>query len=114
VRQDVNLLDTTTQQNRVLVEQSAAASESMQKQAVALSGAVGVFRLECETSPDVAAARRCLCTPARLAVKPPAEKRRDSGVPSIGSLSDRARNNYFYARTVIGREVSNPAVQESR
>jgi hypothetical protein len=28
----------------------------------------------------------------------------------IDSLSDRTRNNYFYARTVIGREYAAPAV----
>ncbi|HEY6355707.1 MAG TPA: hypothetical protein VIY30_14565 [Burkholderiaceae bacterium] len=32
------------------------------------------------------------------------------GHVDIDSLSDRARNNYLYARTVIGREVSMPAV----
>jgi len=34
----------------------------------------------------------------------------DGGV-DIDSLSDCARNNYFYARAVIGRELSMPAVQ---
>jgi hypothetical protein len=33
------------------------------------------------------------------------------GRVDIDSLSDSARNNYFYARTVIGRELSMPAVQ---
>jgi hypothetical protein len=28
----------------------------------------------------------------------------------MDSLSDQARNNYFYARTVIGREFAAPAV----
>jgi len=31
----------------------------------------------------------------------------------IDELSFRARQNYFYARTVIGRELSMPAVQPS-
>ena len=35
------------------------------------------------------------------------------GHVNIDSLSDRARSNYFYARTVIGREVSMPAVRAS-
>lgn len=35
------------------------------------------------------------------------------GHVDIDSLSDRARSNYFYARTVIGREVSVPAVRPS-
>lgn len=33
-----------------------------------------------------------------------------SGTVDIDSLSDRARDNYFYARTFIGREFSVPAV----
>lgn len=28
----------------------------------------------------------------------------------LDSLSDRARNNYFYARAVVGREYAAPAV----
>lgn len=34
-----------------------------------------------------------------------------AGRVDMDALSDRARDNYFYARTVIGREVSMPAVQ---
>lgn len=34
-----------------------------------------------------------------------------NGHVDIDSLSDRARNSYFYARAVIGRELSMPAVQ---
>lgn len=33
------------------------------------------------------------------------------GQVDLDSLSDRARNNYFYARAVVGREFSTPAVQ---
>jgi hypothetical protein len=33
------------------------------------------------------------------------------GHVDIDSLSDRARINYLYARTVVGRELSIPAVQ---
>ena len=33
------------------------------------------------------------------------------GRVDIDALSDCARNNYFYARRVIGRELSMPAVQ---
>ena len=31
----------------------------------------------------------------------------------IDSLSDRSRSNYFFARTVIGREFAIPGVQAS-
>ena len=36
-----------------------------------------------------------------------------SGQVDIDSLSDRARCNYFFARTVIGREFAIPAVQRN-
>ena len=35
------------------------------------------------------------------------------GHVDMNHMSERARNNYFYARTVIGREVDVPAVQAS-
>lgn len=35
------------------------------------------------------------------------------GHVDIDSLSERARSNYFFARTVIGREVATPAVLRS-
>ena len=34
----------------------------------------------------------------------------EAGAVPLDSLSERARQNYFYARTVIGREFSVPAV----
>jgi hypothetical protein len=33
------------------------------------------------------------------------------GRVDLDHLSDRARSNYFFARTVIGREVAFPSVQ---
>jgi hypothetical protein len=36
-----------------------------------------------------------------------------AGHVDIDALSFKARQNYFYARTVIGRELSMPAVQLS-
>jgi hypothetical protein len=33
-----------------------------------------------------------------------------SGAVNMDALSDRARNNYLYARAVVGRELSLPAV----
>jgi len=36
----------------------------------------------------------------------------ESGDVPLDSLSERARQNYFYARTVIGREFSVPAVMQ--
>jgi hypothetical protein len=36
------------------------------------------------------------------------------GHVDMDRLSDRARTNYLYARTVVGREVLTPSVQRSR
>jgi hypothetical protein len=33
------------------------------------------------------------------------------GHVDIDALTERARNNYFYARTVIGREFATPAIR---
>ena len=46
VNQAVSLLDQSTQQNAALVEQSAAAADSLRQQALALSDVVSVFRLQ--------------------------------------------------------------------
>ncbi len=46
VNQAVGQMDDVTQQNAALVEQAAAAAASLQEQAVQLSGAVSVFKLE--------------------------------------------------------------------
>jgi methyl-accepting chemotaxis protein len=46
VGQAVSHLDQTTQQNAALVEQSAAAAESLKQQAERLAHATAVFRLE--------------------------------------------------------------------
>ena len=35
----------------------------------------------------------------------------EAGHVDLDALSERARLNYFYARTVIGREVSLPALR---
>ncbi|KQW89265.1 chemotaxis protein [Massilia sp. Root418] len=55
VNQAVVQIDDVTQQNAALVEQAAAAAESLQEQAAQLSLAVGVFQLEeDDIAPDVA------------------------------------------------------------
>ena len=36
-----------------------------------------------------------------------------SGHVELDILSERARSNYFFARTVIGRDVAMPAVQHA-
>ena len=50
VNQAVGQMDDVTQQNAALVEQAAAAAASLQEQAVQLSQAVSVFKLEPQLS----------------------------------------------------------------
>ena len=51
INESVATLDRMTQQNAALVEQSAAAAESLKGQAAALVDAIAQFRLEAESSP---------------------------------------------------------------
>ncbi len=37
----------------------------------------------------------------------------DTGRVDLDHLSERARNNYFYARAMVGRELAAPAVEPS-
>jgi methyl-accepting chemotaxis protein len=46
VNQAIGSMDAVTQQNAALVEQAAAAAESMQQQAAALAQAVSVFKVD--------------------------------------------------------------------
>lgn len=34
-----------------------------------------------------------------------------NGQVDLDKLSERARNNYFYARAMVGRELADPAVE---
>ena len=60
-------MDHTTQQNAALVEESAAAADSLEEQADMLLQSVSVFRLAEQTEPAVKAA-----APKAPAVKPAA------------------------------------------
>ena len=69
VNQAVGQIDDVTQQNAALVEQAAAAAESLQEQTVNLSRAVALFELD--ERPAAAAPPPALVPPR----KPPAERR---------------------------------------
>jgi methyl-accepting chemotaxis protein len=43
--QAISQIDTVTQQNAALVEQSAAAAQALEEQAMQMTGAIAVFRL---------------------------------------------------------------------
>ncbi|WP_296945113.1 methyl-accepting chemotaxis protein [uncultured Massilia sp.] len=66
INEAISQMDQTTQQNASLVEEAAAASETMQRQAADLSGAVRVFKLK--DAPPAVAARTAAPAPARKAL----------------------------------------------
>lgn len=70
VNQAISQMDEMTQQNAALVEQAAAAAQSMQDQAVELSRAVSIFRLSGNITAPAPIAKRV--TPALKSVKPAA------------------------------------------
>jgi len=67
VNQAVGQMDDVTQQNAALVEQAAAAAESLQEQAVHLSHAVSVFQVGAATASEVAVAEEVEAAPPSLA-----------------------------------------------
>ena len=81
INQAIVEMDSVTQQNAALVEQAAAASESMQDQAAVLAKAVAVFRIGTEhAGTPVAPVKRvaptavkALAKPAVAVAKPPAK-----------------------------------------
>jgi len=70
VNQAIMQMDQMTQQNAALVEQAAAAAESMQDQAQSLSRAVSIFRLsaaDCPSHSEAAAGVPITVTRAKAA-----------------------------------------------
>jgi len=67
-------MDQATQQNAALVEESAAAAESLKEQAHQLVDAVSVFKLEARPAQDVGVAPTSLAAPAPVAKAAPAYK----------------------------------------
>ncbi|EIJ46519.1 methyl-accepting chemotaxis sensory transducer transmembrane protein [Herbaspirillum sp. GW103] len=72
VSQAVGQMDQVTQQNAALVEEAAAASQSLQEQAQELAQAVSVFRLDTHAVPESSIEVVAVAVPARPA--PPAVK----------------------------------------
>jgi methyl-accepting chemotaxis protein-1 (serine sensor receptor) len=75
INQAVAEMDTVTQQNAALVEEAAAASESMQEQAAALAEMVSIFKLDAAHSgpaPAKPALRKPVVATASTALKRPA------------------------------------------
>jgi methyl-accepting chemotaxis protein len=75
INEAITQMDTVTQQNAALVEEAAAASQSMQDQAARLSAAVSVFKLRHGAAPAPAAAAPAPSRAALPAVRPAPAKR---------------------------------------
>jgi methyl-accepting chemotaxis protein len=72
VNQAIEQMDGTTQQNAALVEESAAATLSMQEQATALTALVALFQVEAAAHPGSTTTARAarVVAPVRHAAKP--------------------------------------------
>lgn len=75
VNQAITQMDTVTQQNAALVEQAAAAAESMQDQAAKLSNLVSVFKLGAESSVPVVAKQQKSVEPPQPKLAPVAQRK---------------------------------------
>ncbi|MBW0169323.1 MAG: methyl-accepting chemotaxis protein, partial [Hydrogenophaga sp.] len=81
----VTQLDQMTQQNAALVEESAAAAESLKDQANRLAGVVQVFRLDgmaSQVAPVVHAPARTAVAPKPVASKPAAQPKPALAAPA--------------------------------
>ncbi|MDB5951017.1 MAG: rane protein [Massilia sp.] len=74
INQAINEIDTVTQQNAALVEEAAAASESMQEQASSLAQVVSVFTLGASTTTTTTTAARKSVKPGKPAPARPASR----------------------------------------
>ncbi|SMP63321.1 methyl-accepting chemotaxis protein [Noviherbaspirillum suwonense] len=82
INQAISQMDQVTQQNAALVEEAAAASESLQDQAVRLANVVGTFRID--GGAPLPAAAAAIAAPAPVAQplrKPPAPVRAPAMAP---------------------------------
>jgi methyl-accepting chemotaxis protein len=85
VNQAIVQMDDTTQRNAALVEEAAAASQSLQEQASKLAQLVGVFKIN-----QIRAASGVTLQQARQAVAPPAMQAPKAARPSL-SMAGQAR-----------------------
>jgi methyl-accepting chemotaxis protein len=89
VNEAVTQLDRTTQQNAALVEQSAAAAESLQQQAQALAGAVAVFRLNAVGASGASRTREAQPRPAAPRAPVVAARSASPARPAAGAAVQR-------------------------
>ncbi len=112
----VTQLDQMTQQNAALVEQSAAAAQSMRDQAQHLSSVVSVFRLGAQAAQSampVARAAPAAKRPGAALSKPAAHP--EAHVPKLGSDSSKSRASHSINSSATGKKDSknaNPTTQQ--
>jgi len=82
INQAIGQMDQVTQQNAALVEEAAAAAESLQEQAGKLSAVVSVFRLDGVQAPTPAAVRKP-AVPARPAMRAAAPRAALKAAPAV-------------------------------
>ncbi|WP_413628669.1 methyl-accepting chemotaxis protein [Herbaspirillum frisingense] len=84
INQAIVQMDEVTQQNAALVEQAAAAAQSLQEQSVRLSETVGVFKLSSNDAPRAQATRKPLA-PRPATTARPAAKTGQAAAPAATS-----------------------------
>jgi methyl-accepting chemotaxis protein len=93
INEAISQMDQTTQQNASLVEEAAAASETLQRQAAELADAVRVFKLEGMPSAKASAAPRA-AAPAPAAVRKALPAARPARAPSSGRAKAPAEEGW--------------------
>ena len=90
VGEAVTQLDRATQQNAALVEESAAASESLKMQAQSLLGAVASFKLDARAAAPAAALRQPMARASNVYSKPSAAARPSAPKTAAGPTASKA------------------------
>ena len=94
VNQAIGQMDEMTQQNAALVEQAAAAAQSMQDQAVELSRAVSVFRLNGNSAIQHAAPARAPATAPTKAIPAAPAQRQIASKPQKPINADKSGDDW--------------------
>ena len=89
VNDAITQMDQVTQQNAALVEQAAAAAESMQEQSAKLADVVSVFKLDGLQLPAPASAPRAAPRAVTRPVLPPRGKRAAAALPAAAAPATR-------------------------
>ncbi len=94
VNQAISQMDEMTQQNAALVEQAAAAAQSMQDQAVELSGAVAIFKLDADSNRPAAAALQVLKPDTKPKALTAAPQRQLAAKPQKPISADKSSDDW--------------------